>query len=227
MANTLYTLSTFILPLMLAIVFHEVAHGWTARYFGDMTAANKGRLTLNPVRHVDPFGTVILPGLLAISGAPIFGWAKPVPVIPSRLNNPRRDMMIVAFAGPASNFILAFIATAILALSFGLSGGEASGAIGRFIEDNLFNFLLINVFLGFFNLLPMPPFDGGHIVEGLLPRSALPLWEQMRKYGIFLLFVLLLGVPLLFPEARIIDRLVLPPVTWLVEFYLGLFGLNG
>lgn len=227
MANTLYTLSTFILPLMLAIVFHEVAHGWTARYFGDMTAANKGRLTLNPVRHVDPFGTVILPGLLAISGAPIFGWAKPVPVIPSRLNNPRRDMMIVAFAGPASNFILAFIATAILALSFGLSGGEASGAIGRFIEDNLFNFLLINVFLGFFNLLPMPPFDGGHIVEGLLPRSALPLWEQMRKYGIILLFVLLLGVPLLFPEARIIDRLVLPPVTWLVEFYLGLFGLNG
>jgi Zn-dependent protease len=227
MANTLYTLSTFILPLMLAIVFHEVAHGWTARYFGDMTAANKGRLTLNPVRHVDPFGTVILPGLLAISGAPIFGWAKPVPVIPSRLNNPRRDMMIVAFAGPASNFILAFITTAILALSYGFSGGEASGAIGRFIEDNLFNFLLINVFLGFFNLLPMPPFDGGHIVEGLLPRSALPLWEQMRKYGIILLFVLLLGVPLLFPEARIVERLVLPPVTWLVEFYLGLFGLNG
>lgn len=227
MANTLYTLSTFILPLMLAIVFHEVAHGWTARYFGDMTAANKGRLTLNPVRHVDPFGTVILPGLLAISGAPIFGWAKPVPVVPSRLNNPRRDMMIVAFAGPASNFILAFIATAILALSFGLSGSEASGAMGRFIEDNLFNFLLINVFLGFFNLLPMPPFDGGHIVEGLLPRSALPLWEQMRKYGVILLFVLLLGVPLLFPEARIVERLVLPPVTWLVEFYLGLFGLNG
>jgi Zn-dependent protease len=227
MASTLYTLSTFILPLMLAIVFHEVAHGWTARYFGDMTAANKGRLTLNPVRHVDPFGTLILPGLLAISGAPIFGWAKPVPVIPGRLKNPRRDMMIVAFAGPASNFILAFIATALLALNFVLSGGEASGDIGRFIEDNLFNFLLINVFLGFFNLLPMPPFDGGHIVEGLLPRSALPLWEQMRKYGIILLFVLLLGVPLLFPEARIIERIVLPPVSWLVEFYLGLFGLNG
>lgn len=206
-------------------MFHEVAHGWTARYFGDMTAANKGRLTLNPIKHIDPIGTLALPAILAISGAPIFGWAKPVPVIPGRMRNPRLHMMIVAFAGPGSNLVLAFFAALGLALMQAVMGNDAANGAARFVTDNLFNFLLINVFLAFFNLLPIPPFDGSHIVERLLPPPAAKLYAKARPFGLILLFVLLLVVPYVFPQANIIQRVVLPPVIWLVEFYLGLFGM--
>ena len=226
--NIIYTIATVVIPLIFAIVIHEVSHGWVARYFGDQTAANLGRLTLNPIKHVDPIGTLILPTILAVTGAPIFGWAKPVPVQQNRLRDPRVHMMAVAFAGPASNLILAFLAVAGMALMINLGGGaQELDFVGRFVFDNLSNFMVINIFLALFNLLPIPPFDGSHIMEGLLPRHLARAYNSSRRYGLAFLMILLLVVPYVFPNANIIERVVLPPVTYVIDFYLGLFGLNG
>src|SRR6059058_2990341 len=126
--NIVYEVAVWLIPLVIAIVFHEVAHGLVARRFGDPTALERGRLTLNPIKHIDPFGTVILPLLLAISHAPVFGWAKPVPVDYRRLRNPRRDMVLVALAGPGMNLALALIGTALLAATISFSGGAQEGA---------------------------------------------------------------------------------------------------
>src|SRR3954463_7572562 len=156
--NIVYQIAVWLIPLVIAIVFHEVAHGLVARRLGDPTAQERGRLTLNPIKHIDPFGTVILPLLLAISHAPMFGWAKPVPVDYARLRNPRRDMVLVALAGPGMNLLLAIAGAALLAATVSLSGGAGDGA-ARFIAQNLLNFIGINIFLGVFNLLPVPPFD--------------------------------------------------------------------
>src|SRR5690348_10483837 len=191
--NIVYRIAIWLVPLVIAIVFHEVAHGLVARRLGDPTAAERGRLSFNPIRHVDPFGTVILPLALAVSGAgAIFGWAKPVPVDYRRLNHPRRDMGLVAHAGPGMNLLLATFGALILAATVSLSGGAESGA-AQFVALNALNFVYINIFLGIFNLLPVPPFDGGHVVEGLLPP---PLAAQFRKIGRFslLVFVALLLV---------------------------------
>ncbi|WP_164117225.1 site-2 protease family protein [Sphingorhabdus sp. Alg239-R122] len=225
--NIIYTVATWLIPLMLAIVFHEVAHGWVARYFGDPTAASLGRLTLNPIKHVDPIGTVALPTLLAVTGAPIFGWAKPVPVVQSRLRNPRWHMMAVAFAGPGINLILGFFAVAAMALMVNIMGeGADFGTVSGFIFDNLRNFMIINIFLALFNLLPVPPFDGSHIVEGILPPPLAEKYASLRKYSLPILLLLLLVLPMVFPEARIIERVILPPVVFVINFYLGIFGLN-
>ena len=173
MYDTLYQAAATIVPLILAIVFHEVAHGWAALALGDPTAQERRRLSLNPLRHVDPIGTIVLPGLLKLAGAPVFGWAKPVPVNKWRLRNPRFGMMAVAAAGPASNLVLAALAAVALGLLVGGAGDlqQVSGGL-RFLTLNLFNFVLINIFLALFNLLPLPPFDGSHIVEGLLPAAS-------------------------------------------------------
>jgi Zn-dependent protease len=170
-ANTFYQIAVWLVPLIIAIVFHEVAHGLVARRLGDPTAAQMGRLTLNPIRHVDPFGTVILPMVLALSHAPVFGWAKPVPVNYRLLRHPRRDMVLVALAGPGMNLLLAVIGSLMLAATVWASGGVATPA-AIFIAQNSINFVLINIFLAIFNLIPLPPFDGGHVVEGLLPDGA-------------------------------------------------------
>ena len=172
--NMLYQIAVWLVPLIIAIVFHEVAHGLVARRLGDPTAEERGRLSFNPIRHVDPFGTLILPMLLAISHAPVFGWAKPVPVNYARLRNPRRDMVLVALAGPGMNLLLAIAGAAILAGDACAVGGAHGLARPRFIASNALNFVLINIFLGVFNLLPVPPFDGGHVVEGLLPPHLRP-----------------------------------------------------
>ena len=170
-SNIVYQIAVWLVPLVIAIVFHEVAHGLVARQLGDPTAEARGRLSLNPIRHIDPFGTLILPMLLAISHAPMFGWAKPVPVDYRRLRNPRRDMILVALAGPGMNLLLALVGTAILAATIMISGGGSGGG-PLFVAANALNFILINIFLAVFNLLPVPPFDGGHVVEGLLPRRS-------------------------------------------------------
>src|ERR1051326_2857004 len=138
--NIVYEIAVWLLPLVIAIVFHEVAHGLVARKLGAPTAFRKGRLTLNPIKHIDPFGTVILPMLLAISHAPVFGWAKPVPVNYRRLRNPRRDMILVAIAGPGMNMLLALVGTAILAVTISFSGGARGGA-SELIAQNALNFL--------------------------------------------------------------------------------------
>jgi len=238
MNETLLTALALIPALVIAIVFHEVAHGWTALLLGDPTAKERRRLSLNPLRHVDPLGTVILPGMLALAGAPVFGWAKPVPVNKWRLDNPRFGMMAVAAAGPGTNLVLAAIGAVVLGLFLRMAmpdvtdpaaimnlmmlsaAAPASGA--GFVLFALTSFIVINLFLALFNLLPLPPFDGSHIVEGLLPPKAAQVYEKLRPFGFPLLFLLLLVIPYFFPHLGIVQRVVLPPVLWALEQYLHL-----
>jgi Zn-dependent protease len=229
--NLPYTIAVWLIPLVIAIVFHEVAHGYVARIFGDPTADRLGRLTLNPIRHVDPIGTVVLPMILAIAHAPIFGWAKPVPVDAMRLRNPRRDMMLVALAGPATNFVLATFAALSLGAFVGLHGGiPASGAphtVAGFVFDSLYSFVLVNVFLGVFNLIPLPPFDGGHVVQGLLPRAAAIHYSKLARFGFPLLLFLLFVLPMISPQADIVRRVIGPIASAAADFFLGFAQLGG
>lgn len=220
----LFQAATWIVPLVFAIVLHEVSHGWAALAFGDPTAKRKRRLSLNPVRHVDPFGTLILPLVLAVSGGPVFGWAKPVPVVASRMRNPRLHMMLVALAGPGMNLALALISAFAMALLRWFGPGDGDGWI--FLEMNLINFLVINVFLAIFNLLPIPPFDGGHVVEGLLPRPLAERYRRLGRFGFPLLILLLVIVPWVAPEANIVAWLVVPPVQWVIALMAWLAGLG-
>lgn len=213
----LWNVATWLIPLVIAIVFHEVSHGLVANALGDPTAKRRGRLTFNPIKHVDPFGTVLLPMVLAVSGAPIFGWAKPVPVVARRLRNPRWHMILVALAGPGMNFLLALIAALLIAVLVALS---PSGIAWAFVGQNLLNFMAINIFLAIFNLLPIPPFDGGHVVEGLLPRRLAIHYRKLGRYGFLLLIILLLVVPMIFPSANVVERLVGPPTNWIIRALL-------
>ena len=218
--NIVYRAAVWIVPLVIAIVFHEVAHGWVARFLGDPTAADAKRLSFNPLRHVDPIGTVILPLSLAVSGAPVFGWAKPVPVRADRLRDPRSGMMLVALAGPGMNMLLATVGAIGLGLVFGLT--EEPVGVARFAADMLFSFVVVNVFLALFNLLPLPPFDGGHLVEGMLPRPLAARYAQLGRYGFLLLIGLLVVLPMLSPSLNIVERLVAPPARAVTAFFLGL-----
>ncbi|WP_225206489.1 site-2 protease family protein [Novosphingobium huizhouense] len=220
MNSTLYSVATLVVPLVFAIVFHEVAHGWMARALGDPTAHERRRLSLNPLRHVDPVGTIILPGALKLMGLPVFGWAKPVPVNYRRLNNPKRDMAFVGAAGPVTNFVLALLAAVALGLLVRVADTQAEpGFWLRFAADNLQNFILINAFLGMFNLIPLPPFDGSRILRGLLPMSGARVMDRIEPYGILVFMGIFLVLPYLVPGLRLVDRIVLPPVQWLVEQY--------
>jgi Zn-dependent protease len=221
--NIVYQIAVWLVPLVIAIVFHEVAHGLVARRLGDPTAAERGRLSLNPIRHVDPFGTLILPMLLAISHAPLFGWAKPVPVDYRRLRNPRRDKVLVALAGPGMNLLLALVGTALLAATVSWSGGARGGAAG-IVAANALNFVLINLFLAVFNLLPVPPFDGGHVVEGLLPPAAAQRFASIGRYSLLVLIVLLLVLPA--AGVNVVGHLVSPIVDGIARAFLGIFGLT-
>jgi Zn-dependent protease len=223
--NMIYQIAVWLVPLIIAIVFHEVAHGLVARRLGDRTAEERGRLSLNPIRHIDPIGTLILPMTLAIAHAPIFGWAKPVPVNYARLRNPRRDMVLVALAGPGMNLLLAIAGAAVLAATVSLSGGAEDGA-ARFIAVNALNFIGINVFLGVFNLLPVPPFDGGHVVEGLLPPDLARQFHKIGRFSLLVLVLLLLVLPALSPRADVVGRIVSPLVNSIAVAILGIFGLR-
>jgi Zn-dependent protease len=219
MSSTLLQAAALIVPLIVAIVFHEVAHGWVALALGDPTARERRRLTLNPLRHVDPMGTVVIPGMLALASLPTFGWAKPVPVNQRRLRNPRYGMMAVAAAGPLTNFVLAAIGALLLGL---LARSAQPGAVAAFAALNLQNFIAINIFLALFNLLPIPPFDGSHIVEGVLPRRAARTYARLRPWGFPLIFALLVVVPYIWPGSGLVQRLVLPPFGWLAGHYEAL-----
>ncbi|MEO6716201.1 MAG: site-2 protease family protein [Novosphingobium sp.] len=223
MNETLFQALTLIIPLVFAIVFHEVAHGLTARMLGDPTAQEQNRLSLNPLRHVDPVGTVILPGILALLHLPVFGWAKPVPVNMWRMRNPRGGMMLVAAAGPATNLVLAGLGAVLLGLLVrSFNGSQLSPSPEKFVADNLINFMQINIFLALFNLLPIPPFDGSHIVEGLLPRGLAQSYAKLRRFGFALFFVLLFVLPQIIPGFDLIGRYVMPPVAWTIRQYLAL-----
>ncbi len=224
--NIVYDIAIWLVPLVIAIVFHEVAHGLVARRLGDPTAEQRGRLTFNPIKHVDPFGTVILPLILAVSHAgAIFGWAKPVPVNYARLRNPRRDMILVALAGPGMNLLLAIAGALILAATIMLSDGAQGGA-AQFIALNALNFVYINIFLGIFNLLPIPPFDGGHVVEGMLPPVLGQHYRKIGRFSLLVFVLLLLVLPAISPKADVIGRVVSPIVKWLATAMLGLVGLG-
>jgi Zn-dependent protease len=217
--NVVFQVATWLIPLIVAIVLHEISHGWVANAFGDPTARDLGRLSPNPIRHVDPVGTVILPLVLAVSGAPVFGWARPVPVVAQRMRRPRLHMMLVALAGPGMNLLLALLAGILWAL-VRPKVPTADPAL-LFLLLNLRNFIVINLFLAVFNLLPIPPFDGGHVVEGLLPRRLARHWAKLGRFGFLLLIFLLLILPMLVPEADVVERVVGPPVGWLIRLFLG------
>jgi len=218
--------------LVIAIVFHEVAHGYMARLLGDPTAVERGRLTLNPLAHVDPVGTLLVPGALALLGGPVFGWAKPVPVNKWRLNNPRYGMMAVAAAGPGSNFVLAAVGAVLLGLTMpagiGFGGDTETGAsllvngLGepQWLATGLFYFILVNLFLGIFNLLPIPPFDGSHIVGGLLPARLRGGWEKLQGIGMALILGLV-AISWVFGTSWLSD-ILMPPVTFAMGIYLTL-----
>ncbi len=221
MTDTILLIAVLVPCLVIAIVFHEVAHGYAAKMLGDPTASNQGRLTLNPIRHVDPVGTLLVPGALALAGGPIFGWAKPVPVNKYRLKDPRFGMMAVAAAGPGINFVLAFLGALALGVALAVMGPSIMEE-GHPVGMALSSFLLINIFLGLFNLLPIPPFDGSHIVGGLLPAKLSPYWDQLQRVGM-LLFLGVIAYSWIF-GSEWIAATILPPVEWAMSLCLQLAG---
>lgn len=183
--------------VLFAITIHEASHGWAAYKMGDPTAYAMGRITLNPIAHIDPIGTILLPVILVVMGAPPFGWAKPVPVNPLNLRDPRRDNLIISAAGPLSNFIVAFIAflgiQLLKVLTPGLFhpyGGFSGPASGIFLI--LYYTVLINIILAMFNLIPIPPLDGSGVLMGLISEEAAEKYEQIRPYGFMILLILIM-----------------------------------
>jgi Zn-dependent protease len=220
----LYTASTWIVPAVLAITLHEAAHGFVAHWFGDDTAWQLGRVSLNPLKHIDPFGTILLPGLLLLTHAPfLFGYAKPVPVKFSALRNPRRDMVWVAAAGPGTNLLLA-IAAGLLVHIVGLLPPGAD----RWFLQNLENAIVINAILAVFNMIPLPPLDGGRVAVGLLPNAlALPL-ARLERYGMLIVIGLIFVLPILGAQLgvnlNLIGWLVSAPTNAVIETVLRLTG---
>jgi Zn-dependent protease len=224
LAMTIYTVSTWVLPVIIAITFHEAAHGFVAHAFGDDTAWRLGRVTFNPLKHIDPFGTILLPAFLLLLRAPfLFGYAKPVPVQFRALRNPRRDMIWVAAAGPVVNLLLAILAGLLLHVA-----SHLPPALGEWVALNLVNAISINVVLAVFNMLPLPPLDGGRVAVGILPDVlALPL-ARLEPYGMAIIIGLLFILPMIGAQIGVnldlVARLISGPATTLIEYILRLTG---
>ena len=215
--NLFYTISIWLLPVLIAITFHEAAHGFVARFLGDETASRLGRVTLNPLRHIDPFGTIILPAFLLLARSPfLFGYARPVPVNFRALRNPRIGMALVAAAGPAMNIGLAIAA----ALSFHLID-YLPVTIARWTALNLKNALVINAVLAVFNLFPLPPLDGGRIAVGLLPNIFAKQLARLEPYGMMILIGLLILLPLLGSQLGIDLNLVSHVISTATDAVIG------
>lgn len=222
----IYTASTWILPVLFAVTFHEAAHGYVAYLFGDDTAYRRGRMTLNPLNHVDPFGTVLLPALLLIMRAPfLFGWAKPVPVAFNRLRDPRRDMVFVAAAGPGTNLLLAAASALLFHILWLLPGG-----VQLWLAQVLYNSIVLNLVLAVFNMLPLPPLDGGRVAVGLLPYPLARPLARAEPYGMMILIGVIFLLPLLGNQVGIrldiFTLVVWTPVRWLMPFFIHLAGLG-
>jgi Zn-dependent protease len=219
MTPTVYLASTWVIPVLLAITLHEAAHGFVAHHFGDDTAWQLGRVSLNPLKHIDPFGTVLLPGLLLLSHAPfLFGYAKPVPVKFGQLRNPKRDMVWVAAAGPGMNLMLATAAALLLHTVGFLPAGT-----DQWVLRNLVNAININVILAVFNLIPLPPLDGGRVAVGALPNAlALPL-ARLTPYGMGIVIGAFFILPMLV-HIDLFATLVQRPAVAIINAILRLTG---
>ncbi len=206
--SVIQKIAVFALPMIFAITLHEVAHGWVAYKFGDDTAYAAGRLSLNPIRHIDPLGTIIVPLAMYLLTGFIFGWAKPVPVNFARLRNPRRDMGLVAFAGPAANLLMAILWALILRAGLGLV--ESTPWLGQPMIFMGYAGILINAFLMILNLIPIPPLDGGRVLTALLPPALAEKYAQIEPVGIFILLGLLMTGLLdwfLWPGISLVSRI--------------------
>lgn len=206
-----------ILPMIFAITVHEVAHGWVAKQYGDNTAYQQGRLTLNPVKHIDPLGTIILPGFLLLTGSSfLFGWAKPVPVNARNLKKPITDMAIVALAGPVSNLLMALF-WALVARTGATIGGSVESIAGFLVYSGITG-ILINLSLALLNLIPIPPLDGSRVVTALLPYNLAVQYNQLERYGFLILIALL--------YTNLLSLILQYPMSWLAGIFYGIAGLR-
>lgn len=226
LGGPLYTATTWVLPIVFAITLHEAAHGYVAWKLGDDTARRLGRVTFNPIKHVDPVGTVILPGFLLLMSAPfLFGYAKPVPVNFRALRRPRRDMVLVALAGPGSNIAMALGAALLFHLAM-----LVPSVTGEWLQQNLLNALLINVVLAVFNMLPLPPLDGGRVAVGLLPPALARPLARLERYGILILIGALFILPMIGDrvgqDLNVFRWLVSGPVYAVIDLILMVTGLD-
>ncbi|HEY0421587.1 MAG TPA: site-2 protease family protein [Acetobacteraceae bacterium] len=226
----LLSLALAVVPVVLAITLHEAAHGYAALALGDTTARDAGRLSLNPIRHIDKVGTILLPGFLLISQLLVpphkiffmFGWAKPVPVGAWNFRDPRRGMAIVAIAGPAMNFFLAWLAALVMPIS------DFPSATQAIVQQFLIYFMLSNIVLGLFNLLPIPPLDGGRIAVGLLPLGLARIWARLERAGILIVLLVVFVLPRLIgidPVGQALDRVL--PWAFRTMFWLAGHNVDG
>ncbi len=225
LSNLAFTVSVWVIPVLIAVTFHEAAHGFIAWRLGDDTAYRLGRVTFNPLRHIDPFGTVLMPALLlfASGGRMMFGFAKPVPVNFNRLRKPRRDMVLVAAAGPGSNLLLA-VAAALLIHLLPLFSGD----LYQWVGHNLFNMVRINLLLCVFNMLPIPPLDGGRVAVGLLPPSMGQRLARLERSGILIILGGIFILPWIGNQLGVDLNVFWWLVGWPVEYLMqGIFIVTG